>query len=125
MTVVKGDTIFARGGVPVLVTSKNEVTGEVTYTSDFEKVQKENKNSVRNGLDEATKAQFQEIVTNTGGKDVKESIRNLAEKIRDLKKEPTNPRLLRYLQGELQYLMTRERYQPEDYEVDRLTLESY
>jgi hypothetical protein len=125
MTVLKGDILFSRKGDPLLVTKKNEVTGGVLSDSGMEKIQARTKDGLKNGLDDDQSSKYTSVLDQVRSPDKKEMIRGLYEKIQDMKKNQGDPRLIRYLDGELQYMMTKERYQPEIYEVDKLTLQSY
>ena len=125
MTVLKGDILFSRGAVPILVTNKNPKTGEVAYDNELKVVQEKTRNGLKNGLSEEQSAKFTSVIDEVKSEDKKEMIKSLYEKIQEIKKNGGDQRLVRYLNGELQYMMTRERFQPDQYEVDPLTLQSY
>jgi hypothetical protein len=125
MSVLKNDVVFARSGMPQMIVSKNESTGKVTFESDFPKIQKEVLGGVKNGLPEASRAEFKEVLESAEDSDKRQEIRNLSEKIQDLKKESKDSRLIRYLEGELGYRMNREKYTPEGFEVDPSAITSY
>jgi hypothetical protein len=125
MSVLKNDVVFARSGMPQMITSKNETSGKVTFEADFEKIQKETVKGVKNGLPEATRSEFKEVLESAEDSDKRQEIRNLSSKIQDLKKDSKDPRLIRYLEGELGYRMNREKYTPEGYEVNPSAITSY
>ncbi|MCA2959446.1 MAG: hypothetical protein IOD12_04280 [Silvanigrellales bacterium] len=125
MTILKGDVVFARAGDPVLVKSKDPKSGNVVVDKDFDKVQASTGIGVINGLKEETKDTFRSILAEVENEDAKQEIRSLSNRIQELRKENADPRLIRYLKGELQFRMTRERFQPENYETDQLTLRTY
>jgi hypothetical protein len=125
MTIVKGDVLFSRGGEPLLVKKKNASTGDVEFEGTLANIQLQTKNGLKNGLNESQSAKYSSVLDEVRSEDKKEMIRGLYEKIQDLKKNNADPRIIRYLNGELQYMMTRERFQPETYEVDKLTLQSF
>jgi hypothetical protein len=125
MTIIKGDVVFARAGDPVLIKSKDVKSGNVQIDSDFATVQKSTEIGVINGLKAETKDAFRSVLAEVANDDAREEIRRLSDRIQDLRKENADPRLIRYLKGELQFRMTRERFQPENYETDQLTLRTY
>ena len=125
MTILKGDVIFARAGDPNLVRSKDPRTGNVVVEKDFDTVQKTTEIGVVNGMRTETKDAFRSVLAEVENDDAREGIRRLSDRIQELRKENADPRLIRYLKGELQFRMTRERFQPENYETDPLTLRTY
>jgi hypothetical protein len=122
MTILKGDVIFARGGDPVRITSKDKATGNVTYEKKLETVQDATQFGVKNGLSAPQREAFQTVLSEVENDDARTEIETLAKKIDEMKKEGGDPRLIRYLKGELQFRMTRDRIQPEDFQVDELSL---
>ena len=124
MAIINGDVIFSRGGKPVQVTSKDVQTGNVTLEPDFDKVQKESEYGIKNGLGKEVKEAFKATLSEVKDSNKIVEIENLRKKVAALKKENVDPRLMRYLEGELQYRMTRERYTPLDFEFDPLTATS-
>lgn len=124
MAVISGDIIFSRGGKPVKVTSKNPDTGDVTLDKDFDNVQKESQFGIKNSLEKESKDAYKSVLSGIKNPEKITEIENLRSKLADLKKENVDPRLIRYLEGELQFRMTRERYTPENFEFDILTATS-
>lgn len=125
MSIIKGDIIFSRGGKPVQVTSKDPRSGNVTLDSDFDKVRAEARMGIKNGLEPDLKDAYRTTLSETGDDDARARIDKLHARIQDMKKENANPRLVRYLEGELHYLMTRERHTPSRFEFDAITATSY
>jgi hypothetical protein len=123
MSVIKGDVVFARSGMPQMITSKNDESGKVTFDSDFKKIV--TLKGVKNGLPEAARAEFNEVLETTEDSDKKQEIINLSNKIQELKKDSKDTRLIRYLEGELGYRMNREKFTPEGYEVNPSAITSY
>ena len=124
MAIINGDVIFSRGGKPVKVTSKDAQTGNVTLDPNFDTVQKESEFGVKNGLGKEAKEAYKATLSEVRNPDKIVEIENLRAKIAELKKENVDTRLMRYLEGELQYRMTRERYTPPEFEFDPLTATS-
>ncbi len=124
MSILKGDVIFARAGEPVLITVKDKATGNVEYDRDLGNVQAATGEGIKNGLREETKQAFRTILSEVRDDDVKREIDNLHTRIESLRKENADPRLMRYLKGELQFRMNKERYEPAKYQVDPMTLTS-
>jgi len=122
VTIVKGDVVFARGGEPVIIASKNPRSGQVTTDRNFSRVQDATETGVKNGLAEAQKEAFNTVLSEVRDDDARQEIDKLSAKVAEMRKDGTDPRLLRYLRGELQFRMTKERYEPVGYQVDELTL---
>lgn len=125
MAITQGDVVFSREGKPVTVTSKDKSTGNVTVDKNFERVQAENKSGIRNGLDPSQKTAYKAILSDLQSPDKQAEIDLLAKKIDELKKSNVDPRVLRYLESELKHRMSRERYQPDTYQIDPTTLITY
>lgn len=125
MAITQGDIVFNREGKPVTVTSKDKSNGNVTVDKNFDRIQAENRNGIRNGLDPSQKSAYKAILTEVNNPDKQAEIDLLAKKIDELKKSNVDPRVLRYLDSELKHRMSRERYQPETFQVDPTTLITY
>jgi hypothetical protein len=123
--LLKSDIVFARSGMPQIITQKDETTGKVSFQNDFEVVKDETKRGVKNGLPEASRVEFLKILESVEDTDKRQEITNLSQKISELKKETKDLRLIRYLEGELGYKMNREKYTPEGFQVDPSAINSY
>lgn len=125
MSIVVGDVVFGRDGRPQQVTSKDRETGEITLERDFDAVRRDNVKGVKNGLDPSAKEAFRSILSQVQDPDKKLEIDKLMGKVNELKKNNIDPRLMRYLENELHFRMTRERYMPAEFPVNAVTLTSY
>ncbi len=125
MGIVRGDIVFSRDGRPVEVTSKDARTGEVTLNNDLSEIQAQNLHGIKNGLGPDEKAAFKTILSEVSDSDKHIEIESLVRKIGELKKQNADPRMLRYLESELNFKMTKERYIPKDLLIDSHTLMSY
>lgn len=117
------DILWTRTGDPILVDKFNEKTGEIYLNNDYNKIQKASKNGIKNGLDLESRKAYNTTLSSAENEDKKQEIKNLYQKIKSLKENNTNPRLLKYLENELQFRIIRENFRPEDYSVDALTIE--
>lgn len=123
MGTVVGDVIFNRNGHPVLVRDQNPKTGEVFLDGDKEKVRNEVRHGIIRGLESASRTQLQDILDETGDSDsVNAGIDSLHARIKELKAASADPRLVKYLEAELQHRMAQAQYTPRDYGFDRFVL---
>lgn len=125
MGITVGDVVFSKDGRPVLVTSKDEKSGHLTINKEFSDVQAAAKQGIVNGLPEKEKQAFNAELSAVENADVRKEIDALAKRLDELRKQGNvQPRLLRYLESELQHRMHREGYSPKSLNVDPATLMS-
>lgn len=117
------DILWTRTGDPVLVKNINDKSGEVDLENNFSKIQENTKNGLKNGLTIEEREAYKTSLANVQSPDKKQEIRELHNKIKSLKEGNTNPRLLKYLENELQYRMIREDYTPDDFPIKPVTLD--
>ena len=109
------DIVWTRNGDPMQVTGKSPETGKLYFENRFDVIQKESKQGVKNGLDPDSKEAVRSIISCVQNNDKHEEINQLYEKIKTLKGQNADPRLIKYLENELQFRIVRETYKPEDY----------
>ena len=122
-SISTNDILWTRTGDPVRVDKVNEQTGKVNLDRDFATIQETTKNGVKNGLSVPEREAYKSTLSGVQNPDKKEEIRELYQKIKSLKQGNTEPRLLKYLESELQFRIIRENYEPNDYEVNPVTLD--
>lgn len=122
-TIRTNDILWTRNGEPVLVNKTNEKTGDVHLDNNFPTVQESAKNGIKNGLSIADRESYKSTLSNVQNTNKKQEIQDLYQKIKGLKESNTNPRLLKYLESELQFRIIRENYKPDDYFVSPITLD--
>lgn len=124
MAVVVGDVLFARSGDPSLVRSKDANSGNVVLERDFASVQEHAKEGLKNGLMPEQREAYQATLSEVRDPDRRKEIDNLATKLNSLKETGGDPRVLRYLEQELAYRMTKERHVPRTLVVDPRNISS-
>jgi hypothetical protein len=122
-SIKPNDILWTRTGDPVLVSNKNEQNGDVYLENKFSKVQEVAKDGLKNGLTIPEREAYKSTLSGVKNMDKKQEIQDLYQKIKSLKEGNTNPRLLKYLESELQYRMIRENYIPPDYGIKPVTLD--
>ena len=110
-----GDIVWTRNGDPIRVKGKDPQTGQLYIDREYANVQKESQNGIKNGLSQDTRSAFQTVLSSAQNPDKKEEINFLFEKIKTLKGQNADPRLIKYLENELQFRIVRESYKPEDF----------
>lgn len=125
MSIIPGDVVFGRDGRPLTVTSKDKQSGNVTVDKSLARVQAENRDGLRNGLNAEQKSAYKTMLSEVESPDKQREIDELSKKIDELKKGNVDPRVLRYLESELKHRMNRENYQPETFQIDPSTLITY
>ncbi len=117
------DILWTRNGDPTLVDKINENSGGVYLDDRFSRIQEESKNGIKNGLPVTEREAFKNTMSSLENSDKIKEIQDLFHKIKSLKESNTDPRLLKYLNSELQFRMVRENYKPEDFEIKPVTLD--
>jgi ribosomal protein S4 len=129
-TIAQNDILWSRTGEPVRIASRNDSTGKIILDKDFDKVQETAKFGIRNGLEPKQKEEYLANLSAIESKpnarrmtpDRRQEIRDLYHQIKKLKEERTDPRVIRYLENELQYRIVREKFAPEDLEIEPIML---
>lgn len=122
-TISPNDILWSRSGDPVRITERNDKNGKIILDTDFSKIQDTAKFGIKNGLEPTQKAAYETNLSEIANRDDRrQEIRDLYDKITKLKQGNTDPRVIKYLENELQYRIVREKFTPESFEVDPLTL---
>ena len=109
------DILWSRTGDPILIKNIDTATGNVYTNTNFKETQAQAKNGIKNGLAVPEREIYQSTLSEIQSPDKKQEIISLFNKIKGLKEGNTDPRLLKYLENELQFRMLRENFKPEDY----------
>ncbi len=112
MGLTVGDIVFARAGKPSVVVGYDEQTERANLNDDLGLVQEIAANGVRNGIELESRDSYNSIIDGIRNKDKRKEIEELYKKISEMRARGADPRMMRYLEGELQYRMSREKYQP-------------
>lgn len=120
MTLRIGDTAFIRGGTPVTVKDRDQVSGQLVLESDPGVVKRETRHGYLNGLSPEVRQQFYEILDEIKGntEDPGERINVLNAKLFDLEQDPRNIQLTRYLRAEMNHIMNTYNIRPREYTMD-------
>lgn len=122
MALTVGDIVFAKAGKPAVVVGYDEKTARANLDENFALVQDVGFNGVRNGIDLENREAFNSVINSVKNNDKRTEIDDLNKKMEEMKAKGADPRLLRYLEGELQFRMSREKYQPVQVSVPAHTI---
>lgn len=117
-----GDIVFARGGKPAVVVGYDDKTDKANLDDNILLAQEQGHNGVRNGFDSDSRAAYNSVIDGVRNPNKHKEIDDLYKRINELRSAGADPRLLRYLQGELQFRMSREQYQPVQVTVPDYTI---
>jgi hypothetical protein len=122
-TISPNDVLWNRNGDPVRIANRNDKNGKIVLDSDFSNIQETAKFGIKNGLEPSQKEAYSTHLSRVENmNDRHQEIRDLYSKIEKLKQENTDPRVIKYLENELQYRIVREKFAPENFEVNPITL---
>jgi hypothetical protein len=122
-TIAPNDILWNRNGDPVRIAERNDKNGKIILDTDFPKIQNTAKFGIKNGLEPEQKDAYATHLSGVENMDDRhQEIRDLYNKITKLKQGNTDPRVIKYLENELQYRIVREKFTPENFEVDPITL---
>lgn len=122
MTIQAGDILFSRVGRPVLVTSRDPDTESVNLQEDISQVQKAARLGIKNGLQPDQRDLFERTRLSVISDDKRQEILSLRDRIKEMKDSGADPKVMRYLENELQHLVVREGITPGDYRINERTL---
>jgi hypothetical protein len=124
MSMLIGDVIWNRQGQPALVTEKDPKKGTVQINKNLNDIQNHSVHGIQNGLTERQRESYSKVVEDIddSSSHAKEEISLLMEKISQLKENNADPRVLRYLENELQFMILENHCVPEKYEVNPINL---
>lgn len=118
-----GDTLFNKDGRPAVVVGKKDESGALIMQREGPEFEATRRRGYINGLPPQTRPQFNEIIDAVNGKkDPKEKVAMLHEKIGELKVDPRNHMITRYLEGELAYIMNSSGITPREYATTEFNL---
>jgi hypothetical protein len=112
MALSVGDIVFARGGKPSVVVGYDEKTEKANLEESMALAQEIGRNGIRNGVSLESRDAYNSVIEGVRNRNKKQEIEDLYTRIQEMKKAGADARLMRYLEGELQYRMSREDYQP-------------
>ncbi len=122
-SISPNDVLWNRNGDPVRIAERNDKNGKIILDSNFSKIQDVSKFGIKNGLEPSQKdAYATNLSTIENMEDRHQEIRDLHSQIEKLKKGNTDPRVIKFLENELQYRIVREKFTPENFEVNPITL---
>lgn len=122
-TISPNDILWSRTGDPVRVAARNNKDGKIILDTNFENIQDVAKIGIKNCLEPEQKAAYNVHLSQIqNNEDRHQEIRDLYNKITELKHENTDPRVIKYLENELQFRIVREKFTPENFAVDAITL---
>jgi hypothetical protein len=117
-SIFVGDTLFNADGRPGVVVGKNRQEGDLLIQRQGEQFDAARRRGYINGLPPEGRKQFNEIIDKLLNiEDSKEKVSVLSAKIQELKEDPRNHLLTKYLEGELAYLMNSSGIFPKEYKI--------
>ncbi len=122
MGINPGDILFTRAGRPALVTARDAGSAEVSLQENLKDVQRATPFGIKNGLDRRQRDEFETNRFASLSDDKRQEILMLRDRIRDLREKNSDPKVVHYLENELQHLVIREGITPSDYMVSERTL---
>lgn len=113
-----GDTVFDRSGHPGVIVSQDPATETVKVQRQGEKFEKTRRSGYINGLNPKDRKSFEGIISEVKQqKDPKEKVKMMQEKIAELKLDPRNHIVTRYVEGEMAHIMNTEKINPREFTV--------
>ena len=118
MGLTIGDTIFAANGKPGVVTEKDPKSGRLTVEKEGDTFEKQRRLGYVNGLPAERRGEFNQILSEVRDEsDPRKQIALLTQKIEELRVDPRNHILAKYLESEMAHIMNTEGIQPRTYTV--------
>ncbi len=117
-----GDTVFDKKGRPGTVIGRDEKAQLVVDQKD-DAYQKARRRGFVNGLKDDQRVKFNEVIDQVLEKETtRERVDQLQEKIDELRTDPRNHAVTRYLEGEMLHMMNSEGLHPRSYKVQELSV---
>lgn len=117
-----GDAVFGVNGIPGVVKSQDKVTGDVEVDVERSEVEKVHKHGYINGLSQNERKNFfshLEEVENI--EDQHKKIEAMRDKIKELKQDPKQIKMVRYLESQLYHFMSSSNISPRMYTMETPT----
>lgn len=122
MSLSIGDTVFDKKGRPGTVVGRDD-KAQIVMDQKDEVYQKARRRGFVNGLQEDQRIKFNEVIDQVLEKEgVQERLDSLNEKIEELRVDPRNHVVTRYLEGEMLHMMNSEGVHPRVYNVQELSV---
>lgn len=119
MTRNVGDTVFSRSGRPGVVFEKNAATGQLKVEREGELMAKAKKRGYINGLNHEQRQQYNEIRDEVLDlEQPNDKVRVLRAHLSDLKANPKNHQISRYVEADLAHTMITHGINPKTYITD-------
>jgi phosphoenolpyruvate synthase/pyruvate phosphate dikinase len=119
MTRQVGDAVFSRSGKPGVVLDRDAATGRLKVERAGEGLDKVKKRGYINGLNTEERAQYNEIRDKVLEKEKpKEKVETLVAHLDELKANPKNHNLSKYVEADLAHTMITFGINPKTYEAD-------
>lgn len=117
-----GDTVFDKKGRPGTVVGRDD-KAQLVVDKKEETYQQARRRGFVNGLKEEQRVKFNEIIDQVLAKeDVHDRIDQLNEKIDEMRTDPRNHVVTRYLEAEMLHMMNSEGIHPRTYKVQELSV---
>lgn len=115
-----GDAVFDRSGQPSVVVKQDPESKNFVINKENEKVKEFHRHGYINGLNPSEKSNYVKIMDDLRTSDPKEKMLSLQERIAELKADPSQHKMIGYLEAELFHVMNTHGVKPKTYEVPEL-----
>jgi hypothetical protein len=114
-----GDAVFSRDGKPGVVIARDDATGRLQVEREGELLTKVKSRGYINGLDAAEREKYNEIRDSILEiENPIEKVTSLKKHVDELKQNPKNFNLTKYVEADLAHTMITHRIHPKVYEAD-------
>lgn len=113
------DVVYGVNGIPGIVKSQDKLTGDLQVDIDEKEVSKTHKHGYINGLTPNERESYNTHLDEIKEiEDPKEKVETMRAKISQLAADPTQFKMLKYLQSELFHLMNTHNISPRFYNIE-------
>ena len=115
-----GDTVFDRKGVPGVIVRRDPKTAELEVQVQGDKFEKARRVGYINGLTPDQRTEYNKVIEEVreGNPEPTKRVDALQSKISELKKDPKNFVLTKYLSAEQAHIMNSEHIQSKSYKIE-------
>ena len=114
-----GDVVYGVNGKPGIVVKSDRIAGEVEVDTKRQEVRDTHKHGYINGLTPKERTDYNSYLDDVSEKeDPQEKISSIRGKINELKEDPKQVKMVKYLESELFHIMNTHNVEPRFYSID-------
>lgn len=118
MGMTIGDTVFNTQGKPGVIKAKDTVNGQLQVENQGPQFEKQRRLGYINGVPAERREEFNQIVTAVRAEsDPEKQVAIIMQKVNELRTDPKNYLLAKYLQSEAAHIMNTSGVQPREYTI--------